>query len=61
MEQTLYRRPLPTDAIAFSSAEGRRVFAAALAAGGLDGYFPLAKQFHTQSEPAYCGLGSLVP
>ena len=60
MEQTLYRRPLPADAIAFSSAEGRRVFAEALAAGGLDGYFPLAEQFHTQSEPAFCGLGSLV-
>ena len=60
MEQTLYRRPLPADAIAFSSVEGRRVFADALAAGGLDGYFPLAEQFHTQSEPAYCGLGSLV-
>lgn len=31
--ETLYRRPLPDDAIAFSSAEGRRVFAEALAAG----------------------------
>lgn len=57
---TLYRRPLPADTIAFSSAEGRRLFAEALAAGGLDGYFSLAEQFHTQSEPAYCGLGSLV-
>jgi len=60
MEQTLYRRPLPSDAIAFSSSEGRQLFAEALAAGGLDGYFPLAEQFHTQSEPEYCGLGSLV-
>src|SRR4051812_116704 len=60
MEDTLYRRPLPTEAIAFSSLEGRTVFAEALAAGGLDGYFPLAEQFHTQSDPAFCGLGSLV-
>jgi glutathione gamma-glutamylcysteinyltransferase len=60
MESTLYRRPLPAEAIAFSSAEGRKTFAEALAAGGLDGYFPLAEQFHTQAEPAYCGLGSLV-
>ena len=60
MEQTLYRRPLPADAIAFSSADGRQVFAEALAAGGLDGYFPLAEQFHTQAEPSFCGLGSLV-
>jgi len=60
MKQTLYRRPLPAEAIAFSSPAGRELFAEALAAGGLDGYFPLAEQFHTQSDPAFCGLGSLV-
>ncbi|HEY6926589.1 MAG TPA: phytochelatin synthase family protein [Steroidobacteraceae bacterium] len=60
MSQTLYRRPLPSDAIAFSSLEGRQVFVEALAAGGLNGYFRLAEQFHTQSDPAFCGLGSLV-
>lgn len=60
MDQTLYRRPLPADAIAFSSSEGRQVFAEALAAGQLDGYFPIAEQFHTQADPAFCGLGSLV-
>ena len=56
----LYRRPLPTDAIAFASPEGQRVFAEALAAGGLGGYFALAEQYQTQSDPAFCGLGSLV-
>jgi glutathione gamma-glutamylcysteinyltransferase len=60
MSQTLYRRALPAGATAFSSQAGRQLFAEALAAGGLDGYFPLAEQFHTQSEPAFCGLGSLV-
>src|SRR5882757_6747560 len=60
MGQTLYRRPLPPDAIAFSSSDGRKVFAEALATEGLDGYFPLAEQFHTQSDPAFCGLGALV-
>lgn len=60
MSETLYRRPLPADAVAFSSADGRRIFAEALAAGGLEGYFRLAEQFHTQSDPAFCGLGSLV-
>ena len=60
MSQTLYRRPLPSEAIAFSSLEGRKVFAEALSAGGLEGYFPLAEQFHTQGDPAFCGLGSLV-
>lgn len=60
MQETLYRRPIPTSAIAFSSPEGRQLFAEALASGGLEGYFPLAEQFHTQSEPSFCGLGSLV-
>lgn len=60
MNQTLYRRPLPTDATEFSSPAGRQLFAEALAAGGLDGYFRLAEQFHTQAEPEFCGLGSLV-
>lgn len=60
MNQTLYRRPLPTDAIEFSSTTGRQLFAEALASGGLDGYFRLAEQFHTQAEPEFCGLGSLV-
>jgi glutathione gamma-glutamylcysteinyltransferase len=60
MSETLYRRPLPSEAIAFSSLDGRKVFAEALSSGGLDGYFPLAEQFHTQSDPAFCGLGSLV-
>jgi glutathione gamma-glutamylcysteinyltransferase len=60
MSETLYRRPLPGDAIAFASPAGRQLFAEALAGGGLDGYFLLAEQFHTQSEPAFCGLGSLV-
>jgi glutathione gamma-glutamylcysteinyltransferase len=60
VKDTFYRRPLPDSAIPFSSAEGRRLFAEALATGGLDGYFPLAEQFHTQAEPTFCGLGSLV-
>jgi glutathione gamma-glutamylcysteinyltransferase len=60
VQETLYRRPIPAGAIAFSSPEGRQLFGEALASGGLEGYFPLAEQFHTQSEPSFCGLGSLV-
>lgn len=55
-----YRRPLPEPGIAFSSPEGRVLFGEALADGSMAGYFALAEQFHTQSEPAYCGLGTLV-
>ena len=32
----------------------------ALAEGGMEVYFPLAAQFRTQDEPAYCGLSTLV-
>jgi glutathione gamma-glutamylcysteinyltransferase len=55
-----YRRPLPTSCIAFSSTEGRQIFREALALGGMEGYFALAEQFHTQAEPAFCGLGTMV-
>lgn len=60
MTQSFHQRLLPSSAIAFSSPEGRELFSEALAAGGLHGYFPLAEQFQTQSDPAFCGLGSLA-
>ena len=60
MQHSLYRRALPETAIAFASQKGKALFAEALATKGLDGYFPLAEQYHTQSEPTFCGLGSLV-
>lgn len=59
-DQSFYRRPLPEGQIPFSSAEGRRLFREALAAGHMEGWFALAEQFHTQAEPAFCGLGTLV-
>lgn len=46
--------------IAFASSEGRKIFSEALSAGTMESWFALAEQFHTQSDPAYCGLGSLV-
>jgi glutathione gamma-glutamylcysteinyltransferase len=60
MTATIYRRPLPDDLVAFSSAEGKRLFREALERGDMEGWFPLAEQFHTQADPAFCGLGSLV-
>lgn len=57
---SFYRRTLPSPCIAFSSPEGRQLFREALADGTMEGYFPLAEQFHTQAEPAFCGLGTLV-
>ncbi|HEY6557802.1 MAG TPA: phytochelatin synthase family protein [Polyangiaceae bacterium] len=58
--QSLYRRPLPDGSIAFASADGRALFKEALSAGTLESYFALAEQHHTQADPAFCGLASLV-
>lgn len=59
-QASFYRRELPPPSIAFSSAEGRALFKEALAEGTLECYFPLAEQLHTQAEPAFCGLATLV-
>jgi len=55
-----HRRPLPTDAIAFASDEGRAIFREALDAGGMDSFFALSEQMVTQADPAFCGLSSLA-
>lgn len=57
---SLYKRPLPDSQIPFSSPPGRLLFQEALLAGSMNSYFPLAEQFHTQFEPTYCGVSSLV-
>ena len=57
---THHRRPLPDDLVAFGSAEGRRLLREALQAGTAEAFYPLVSHLHTQSEPAWCGLGTLV-
>lgn len=57
---SFYRRPLPDALVAFASAEGRALFGEALGAGTMESYFAQAEQFHTQQEPAFCGLATLV-
>lgn len=46
--------------MSFASPEGRVLFQEALAAGTMERYFELAEQHHTQADPAFCGLASLV-
>jgi glutathione gamma-glutamylcysteinyltransferase len=60
MVEGFYRRPLPPSLVSFASDEGRALFREALAEGHLEGFFALAEQFHTQADPAFCGLASLV-
>ncbi len=57
---SLYRRPLPTGLIPFASFRGRELFREALQGGTLESFFPIIEQFHTQADPAFCGLASLV-
>ncbi|KAG6584559.1 putative glutathione gamma-glutamylcysteinyltransferase [Phytophthora cinnamomi] len=64
VQSSFHRRHLPQDCIAFSSPEGRKLFTEAINSSGSSNYmqiyFPLAEQFITQAEPAYCGLATLA-
>lgn len=55
-----YRRPLPSPSVPFASDEGKRLFKSALAAGHAESFFPLSAHFLTQSDPSFCGLGTLA-
>eukprot|EP00467_Chlorarachnion_reptans_P022901 CAMPEP_0114510510 /NCGR_PEP_ID=MMETSP0109-20121206/13837_1 /TAXON_ID=29199 /ORGANISM="Chlorarachnion reptans, Strain CCCM449" /LENGTH=567 /DNA_ID=CAMNT_0001689845 /DNA_START=80 /DNA_END=1783 /DNA_ORIENTATION=- len=58
--RSFYKRELPSNCIRFAGDEGVRMFQDALAAGTGSAYFPLAEQFRTQDEPAFCGLSTLT-
>jgi glutathione gamma-glutamylcysteinyltransferase len=57
---SFYRRTLPDSCVAFSSRQGRQRLANSMATGGLKSFFALMEQHTTQTEPAYCGLATLV-
>lgn len=59
-QPSFYKRRLPSSCIAFSSRPGKEIFASALSHSGLKSFFALIQQFSTQTEPAYCGLTTLV-
>ena len=58
--RSLFRRPMPDTCVSFVTPEGRALFEGALQRGGLEVYFPLAANFVTQNEPAYCGVSTLT-
>eukprot|EP01080_Neovahlkampfia_damariscottae_P009317 gene9317-1405_t len=60
LKGSLYRRPLPENLIPFSSEAGRKLFLDSMIKGEMEQFFPLIEQFHTQNEPAYCGLGTIA-
>ncbi|KAJ1928430.1 hypothetical protein IWQ60_002042 [Tieghemiomyces parasiticus] len=57
---SFYRRQLPAILTSFTSPEGRARFKESLLSGYAEGYFNLAGNFTTQSEPAFCGPSSLA-
>ncbi|KAJ3162656.1 hypothetical protein HDU86_003629 [Geranomyces michiganensis] len=58
--QTFYRRELPKNLHSFTSKTGRALFKECVASGNAEIYFSLSGNFTMQSEPAFCGLGSLA-
>ncbi|KAI8825914.1 Phytochelatin synthase-domain-containing protein [Fimicolochytrium jonesii] len=60
LSKTFYRRELPSNLHSFTSDAGRKLFKECLQTGNAEIYFSLSGNFTMQSEPAYCGLGSLA-
>ena len=57
---SFYKRTRPPSCVSFTSCQGKKYFRQALEEENMESYFPLAMQFLTQSEPAFCGLGTLA-
>jgi glutathione gamma-glutamylcysteinyltransferase len=60
MASSFYQRTLPDGLTAFASPEGRALLTGALTDGTAEAFFPLIANLHTQAEPSWCGLGTLV-
>ncbi|KAJ3037946.1 hypothetical protein HK097_003336, partial [Rhizophlyctis rosea] len=59
-KKTFYRRDLPQHLTSFTSPHGRTLFKQCVQSSTAEIYFSLSGNFTTQSEPAFCGLGSLA-
>lgn len=59
-KDSVYMRPLPPLCIGFSSKSGKELLKQSILSGHDACFYSLMAQFHTQSEPAFCGLGTLV-
>lgn len=58
--KSFYRRALPPSLTPFHSDSGKLLFKAAIDSGFGEVYFHLVGNFTSQSDPAFCGLGSLA-
>ena len=57
---SFHRRIMPHNLIQFSSPEGRKLFQESLSNNMAKAFFPLSEQFLNQSDPAYCGVTTLI-
>jgi len=57
---SFHRRIMPSSLIQSSSPEGRHLFKESLSSGMAEAFFPLSEQFLNQSDPAYCGVTTLI-
>lgn len=57
---SFYGRDLPAFLVDFRTEEGKRRLVRTLGGGTAGPYLSLASTFHTQSEPAFCGLATLA-
>jgi glutathione gamma-glutamylcysteinyltransferase len=59
-KSSFHKRELPSNLIQFSSKEGKKLFTKSLVSDMANAYFPLSEQFLSQSDPAYCGVATLI-
>ena len=59
-KNSFHRRIMPKSHIQFSSSQGRNLFQQSLSEGMAKAFFPLSEQFLNQSDPAYCGVTTLI-
>ncbi|KAI9330190.1 Phytochelatin synthase-domain-containing protein [Obelidium mucronatum] len=57
---TFYRRKLPPILTSFNSKEGKQLLKECLARGSAESFLQLSGNLTHQSEPSFCGLGSLA-
>ncbi|KAL7533059.1 hypothetical protein ACHAXR_005013, partial [Thalassiosira sp. AJA248-18] len=57
---SFHTRVLPSNLTAFSSPHGKHLFLTSLQTLNAEAYFPLSQQFLNQSDPAYCGISTLI-
>ena len=58
--KSFYRRALPSHLIPFHCDEGKQLFKESLHDNMANAYFQLAGNFTAQSDPSFCGPGSLA-